>query len=88
MKETTLKHDLHYVVQFLILILGFSYILFFQDRIFYRLAVCGVTLILYCAIAFFHQKIHHSLDKKIVLEYVLMSLLLFAAFFFSASSYL
>lgn len=88
MREGTIKHDLHYIIQFVVLIGGFSYILVSESGIFTRLLVCGATLVLYCVVAFLHHKVHHSLDKKIVLEYILLSLLLFAIFFFSVSSYL
>ena len=76
-----IPHQLYYLLELLALLLGF-FIIFFSSGFYFQILSLVVLLVLYTTIGLIHQKIHHYLRSKIVVEYILVSAVLFAAFLF------
>ena len=76
------QHSLIYLVEFGIIGAGFAYLLAFSMPMQRQLIVLGVILMLYIAIGLMHHKSHHDVTLKVMLEYILVSALMFALFIF------
>jgi hypothetical protein len=77
-----IPHNLYYLFELIVLIAGF-YVIFLVSYNF-QLQVLTLTLVLtfYAILGIVHHEIHHALNSKIVLEYILISLTILAIFFF------
>ena len=73
---------MYYFVELVVLILGFLSIYFLSYDTKLQEKVLILVLIFYSAIGIFHHKLHHTLRLKIVVEYILVSILVFACFLF------
>jgi len=76
------NHTLLYLVEFLIIGGGFALILTMPLTFYTQLFVLGAVLFLYIAIGLMHHRTHHDIGVKVVLEYILVSALIFALFVF------
>lgn len=75
MKKNTTTHILHFFVLALLLVLSASCILYFgSDRLIQSLVVI-LTSLGYVMWGYMHHKVEHTLQAKVLLEYVLISLL-------------
>lgn len=77
-----IPHQVYYLLELLALILGFFLIFLLSPNFTLQLFVAGIMLSLYTIIGILHHKLHHALKQKVVLEYILVSAVLFAAFLF------
>lgn len=77
-----IPHQLYYVIELLVLLAGF-FIIFLLSYSF-RLQALALVIILaaYTVLGIIHHKVHHALRAKIVVEYVLVSLVIWAVFLF------
>lgn len=79
------NHFFHYLVLALILggaIFGFWY---FYSNKFFRFSVVFVALLLYVIWGIVHHRLEGRLSRKVVLEYLLLSLIILAAFSLTTS---
>lgn len=76
-----IPHQLYYLLELVALLLGF-YIIFFLTGFNFQILALALMLVLYTGIGLIHQKLHHGLRGKIVVEYILVSAVLFAVFLF------
>lgn len=75
-------HNLYYLVELLILTGGF-YVIFRLSYSFKLQAIALIGVLIFYTIAgIFHHKVQHNLHIKIVIEYILISLLMLAIFLF------
>jgi disulfide bond formation protein DsbB len=75
-------HNAYYFIELLILLFGFGMLFVFGSQLFLELIILGIMLVVYIGMGIMHHKIHHDLHPKIVIEYVLVSILIFASFIF------
>ena len=75
-------HSILYFVEFIVIGIGFAFLLTASMPIYSQLFVLGSILALYVAIGLFHHNTHHDIHVKVVLEYILVSALIFALFVF------
>jgi hypothetical protein len=80
MKNKFLRHHPYYVLEALYLVIGFCAVFIFSYSATLQLMVLILVIICYVGLGFLHHQIHHDLKPKIVLEYVLISLLVLGAF--------
>lgn len=76
------KHIALYAIEFLIIGGGFAILLSVNPPIYSQLLILGVILLLYCGIGLFHHAKHKDIRIKVVLEYILVSVLIFSLFIF------
>ncbi len=77
-----LGHSWYYFVELLVLLFGFGLLFVLGSNIQIQLTVLAIILATYIGLGVLHHKIHHDLHPKIVVEYILISVLIFAAFVF------
>ncbi len=75
-------HSILYFLEFGIIGSGFAILLSISMKFYSQLAVVGTILILYIIIGLLHHRAHHDICIKVVLEYILISVLIFALFVF------
>lgn len=75
-------HIILYFVEFSVIGLGFAVLLITSLTIYYQLLMLGFILAIYILIGLFHHKTHRDITMKVVLEYILISALVFALFVF------
>ena len=76
------NHVLLYCIEFLIIGGGFALILAVSMPFYTQLFVLSSVLSLYIVIGLLHHRTHHDISVKVVLEYILVSALIFALFVF------
>jgi hypothetical protein len=74
MKKNILTHFKYYLTFALMQLTGFFLLLSLSNNKNLQIAVIFMTTIIYVSWALAHQYIHHSLSKKIVLEYILFGI--------------
>ena len=77
-----IPHQLYYLLELLALILGFILVFLLSTSFILQLLTMAIMLSLYTAIGILHHKIHHAFKRKVVVEYILVSAVIFAAFLF------
>ena len=77
-----LPHALYYLLELLMLLSWFILISTFSYSFKLQTATLFVVLFFYCALGIFPHKMHHTAKAKIVLEYILVSLVILASFLF------
>lgn len=77
-----IPHVIYYLIELIILASGFYYIYRVASSFQIQLIVLSLILIFYTIFGILHHEMHHSLYKKIVIEYVLISLIILALFVF------
>lgn len=75
-------HGLLYVIEFLIIGSGFAFLLTMSLPFYTQLAVITIILSIYIVVGLLHHRTHHDISIKVVLEYILVSALVFALFVF------
>ncbi len=75
-------HGLLYLIEFLLIGSGFAFLLSVPLPFYTQLFVIGLILGLYMVVGLLHHKTHHDINIKVVLEYMLISALIFALFIF------
>lgn len=82
MKFPRIPHQVYYLFELLALVSGF-YIVFLLSYNFYLQALALIlVLVFYTVLGILHHEIHHVLKRKIVIEYILISLIIMAIFIF------
>jgi len=79
-------HHTYYFLEILTLLFGFYLISFFANDILLQFKILVGVLSAYILMGILHHRVHHNLKLKIVIEYFLVSLLIFSAFLFLNSS--
>ncbi len=82
MIQIKIPHHYYYFLELLVLLSGFLLIFLTSYYFLLQLGIVFFVLLAYCTLGIFHHKIHHSLGSRIVIEYILISAVLFAAFIF------
>lgn len=77
-----IPHQVYYLVELGVLVSGFFLIVLLSFNFLLQLMTLLIVLILYSALGIFHHKLHHALHAKIVVEYILISGVIFASFLF------
>lgn len=75
-------HVLLYLIEFLVIGSGFAFLLTVVLPFYTQLFVISLILCLYFVIGLLHHRTHHDISMKVVLEYMLVSALIFALFIF------
>lgn len=75
-------HSVLYVAEFLVIAGGFALMLSLSLSLYLQLLTLLAILLLYIGIGLFHHNTHHDITAKVVLEYILISALVFALFVF------
>lgn len=78
----TKNHSILYILEFILIGGGFSYLLATSLPIYTQLFVLALILIIYLGIGLSHHNKHHDIKLKVVLEYMLISALVFSLFVF------
>lgn len=76
------SHQIYYVVELLVLLGGFFSVFLLSSNFHLQELTLGIILFFYTLIGIFHHKLHHTLRGKIVIEYVIISILIYACFVF------
>lgn len=76
------NHGILYLTEFCVLGAGFSLILALNLHFSMQVFILLSILLLYCGIGLFHHSKHRDITTKVVLEYILISAILFALFIF------
>ena len=75
-------HSLLYLFEFGILGGGFAFLLIAKLPLYTQFWILGLLLTIYMTIGVVHHGKHHDIRAKVVLEYILVSALIFALFIF------
>lgn len=86
MKNIGFAHKTYYIAESILLLVGFSAAAYFSNQMKMQIAFIITTLVGYVVLGTIHHKTHHGLKAKIVVEYLLVALLVAAAFLFLNSS--
>lgn len=76
------RHILYYFLEALFLFFGFFAVSFFSYNFTLQLGLLTLLLGGYIALGFIHHAAQHDIRAKIMVEYVLVSLLILAVFIF------
>lgn len=76
------KHTLLYLIEFGLIGGGFAILLSFKMTFYHQIMLLSLILITYIVIGIIHHNKHHDIHPKVVLEYILVSALIFALFVF------
>jgi hypothetical protein len=81
-----ISHSIYYLIELVVLVAGFfvTYLLSFNFKL--QEVMLAIVLVFYTLIGIVHHSSHHTLKRKIVIEYVLISILIFAVFIFLNTS--
>ena len=77
-----IPHQVYYLLELLALFLGFFFIFLLSPNFKLQIAALVILLILYTILGIVHHGVHHTLKRKILLEYVLVSAVILSAFLF------
>ncbi|MDO8269819.1 MAG: hypothetical protein Q7T54_04075 [Candidatus Levybacteria bacterium] len=75
-------HTILYLVEFGVIGGGFALLLAMNPTFYMQLVILGFILVLYVIIGLIHHRSHRDISMKVVLEYILVSALIFALFVF------
>lgn len=76
------RHSYLYLIEFLIIGGGFAVMLALDLNFYTQLIMMVIILVLYVFLGLLHHGKHHDIHPKVVLEYILISVLIFALFIF------
>lgn len=76
------EHFVFYFLEFLLLGSGFAVILFLNLNFMQQIYVIAANLLLYIIFGVYHHSFHNNINLKVVLEYILISVLIFTLFIF------
>ncbi len=81
-KFSRVPHAFYYLLELIVLLGGFFSIYMLSFSFNLQLLTLVIVLMFYVLMGVFHHAIHHNLRTKIVIEYLLISILIFAVFLF------
>jgi len=76
------KHLMVYLIEFAIIGGGFALLLAVSFPIYQQLTVLAGILFLYILVGLAHHKMHRDFHVKVMLEYILISAIIFSLFIF------
>ncbi len=76
------NHTLLYFIEFVLIASGFAFLLAVKLPLYTQSWVIAVILISYMVLGLVHHGRDHDINAKVVLEYILVSALIFALFVF------
>ncbi len=76
------NHSILYLIEFAIIGSGFALLLSYKMTFYSQMLTLLVILTIYTIIGIIHHGKHHDIHPKVVLEYILVSALMFALFVF------
>lgn len=79
------KHLNYYIFETIILGLGFFAVYALSLALVYQMVLVAFLVVLYSFMGIIHHKLQHDIHAKIVLEYILISVLVFSVFVFLKS---
>lgn len=79
------KHINYYILETTVLGVGFFAIYALSLSVQYQAFLIGGLVLLYSLMGIMHHKVQHDIHAKIVLEYILISVLVFSVFLFLKS---
>lgn len=79
---TRIPHQFYYILELLVLTLGFFLIVIVSFNLYFQAISLISVLIIYSLLGLLHHALHHTLRRKIVVEYILVSAVIFTAFIF------
>ena len=79
---TRLPHYVYYLLELLVLFVGFFLVYIFSPNHVLQEGALITVLALYTLIGILHHKLHHNLRLKIVIEYAMVAILIFATYLF------
>ena len=71
-----------YFIEFIIIGGGFTLLLSLSLPFYSQLGIIALMLVLYSVVGLLHHKTHRNITSKVVLEYTLISVLIFTLFIF------
>ncbi len=77
-----ISHNIYYLIELLILTGGFYIVFLLGYSVRLQLAGLIAILLIYTTSGILHHKVHHNLHKKIMIEYILISLVILSIFIF------
>ncbi len=77
-----IPHQFYYILELLVLTLGFFLIIIVSFNLYLQTISLISVLIIYSLLGLLHHVLHHTLRRKIVVEYILVSAVIFTAFIF------
>lgn len=77
-----IPHQSYYFLELGVLFSGFFLIFLLSYDFLLQTVVLFFVLLTYCVLGIFHHKLHHALGSRIVIEYILISLVIMASFLF------
>ena len=79
---TRIPHQFYYILELLVLTFGFLLIVLLSFSLYFQTISLAFVLIIYSFLGLLHHGLHHTLRRKIVIEYILISAVIFTAFIF------
>ena len=76
------KNIVAYIFEFMIIGSGFAFILALNPPIFTQIFILATILLIYIIFGLIQHKRHNDIHLKVVLEYILVSAIIFALFIF------
>lgn len=76
------RHLILYLAEFIFIGGGFAFLLNYKMSFYSQMIVLLAILVIYIIIGVIHHGKHHDIHPKVVLEYILVSALIFALFVF------
>lgn len=76
------KHTILYLIEFAIIGSGFAFLLSYKMTFYSQMITLLSILTIYIIAGIVHHGKHHDIHPKVVLEYILVSALIFALFIF------
>ena len=77
-----IHHHFYYFAELVVLLVGFFSIYMLRFSFQLQLTTLIIVLVFYVVMGIFHHATHHNLKGKIMVEYVLVSMLILAIFLF------
>lgn len=77
-------HLNYYLIEALVLGFGF-FIVYLLDSFAHQIAVVLIVVVIYISMGLLHHHLHHDIHKRIVLEYIIISILVISLFIFLKS---
>lgn len=82
MKKPINQHNIFYLYQGIVFIMGFSFMYIFRHNVALQFMMLVFILMSYIVLGFIHHQLHNDLKGRIVIEYILISSLILVAFLF------
>lgn len=82
MRFGNIPHQFYYLLELAVLLSGFFLIYLFSFSFIFQLLTLILVLIFYSGLGILHHRLHHALAMRIVIEYILISLVIMASFLF------